>query len=186
MLYLIEGARNSGKTYVTSQFSIAPVYKFPFTELFTDLEYDDKSVRTHDFALGKEIMLLDLNRKGFIENMICDRSIYTVLAWGVLSGRITEKEAEKQLDLIIHKGLLDNTTLIWVKGQNPFTGRSKDFWDFRDNEKEKEELLYSSLFKRTKQLKPDIKLEIIDNTFDDTVKEKIKYLQDVWNTTKPE
>jgi hypothetical protein len=66
MLYLIEGARNSGKTYVTSQLNIAPVYKFPFTELFTDLEYDDKSVRTHDFALGKEIMLLDLNRKGFI------------------------------------------------------------------------------------------------------------------------
>ena len=42
MIYLIEGARNSGKTFITSFFKESKDYKFPFTQWFGDLGYNDE------------------------------------------------------------------------------------------------------------------------------------------------
>jgi hypothetical protein len=182
MIYLIEGARNSGKTFITSFFKESKDYKFPFTRWFGDLGYNDEKKETHDFALGKEIMLLDLNKKGFIEEMICDRGIITVFVWAVLSGRISEQRALEELNLVIKDGLFDNVKILWVKGKNPDqTSRNKDFWDRREQEREKEHLLFNSFLGKLKGDSAHIDIKEIENTFDEQVKSRLEEIKNVWN-----
>ena len=181
MIYLIEGARNSGKTFISSLFSMND-YKFPFTQWFGDLKYEDSSTNVHDFAVGKEIMLLDLNKKGFIKEMICDRGILTVFVWAVLSNRISESEASNQMSLCIKDGLLDDVKILYVKGRNPNpTSRDKDFWDHRENEGDKERLLYGSFINMIKNSGRKIEIIEVENLFDQTVKAKVNEIKNVWN-----
>ena len=59
MIYLFEGSRNSGKTFisdhVSNKFNI-PKFKFDFAGYFKDMNMSSESSReTHFFALGKDI-----------------------------------------------------------------------------------------------------------------------------------
>lgn len=179
MLYLIEGARNTGKTYIASFFNL-PRYKFPFTHWFGCMGYADSSQNTHDFALGKEIMLMDLNKMGYIESMFSDRGIVTVFVWAILSNRISETEALRQFSLTIHSDLYRDVKIIWVKGKNPDTSdRKKDFWDGYDGRGQQEALLYNAFMSRLIEIGVDV--EIVENTFDDKVEQRIKEIKNVWN-----
>ena len=133
---IFEGPRNSGKTFLARKYSEVhslPIYKFDFVGWFNRFKLDNESRETHSFALGKELMLLQLSRDGLLPDFILDRGIITVLSWGILSGRITEEFALGQLKMIAEQGLLDNCEIYFVTGDNPDKSpRNKDNWDFTE------------------------------------------------------
>lgn len=87
-------------------------------------------------------MLLQLSRDGLLSDFILDRGIITVLSWGILSGRIEEKEAYHQLDMIANQGLLENCEIYFITGNNPDNSpRKKDNWDFRDGDNTEAEIV---------------------------------------------
>jgi hypothetical protein len=144
MIFIFEGARNSGKSYLAqkaSEHTGIPLYKFQFTEWFDGLRLGDDSESTHLFALGKEIQLLQCNRDGVIKDIILDRGFLTVFVWGVLSGRITYEKALFELDQLVDLGLLQNCKVYYIDGKNPDgTKRDKDHWDFREDSSAEKDL----------------------------------------------
>jgi len=133
MITIFEGPRNSGKTFLANRYSKlknSKIFKFDFVGWFNELELQDSSESTHLFALGKEAMLLQLNRDGMLPDFVLDRGFLTVLTWGILSGRITEDQAHRHLIILAEKGLLKDCKIIYVLGQNPNKDtRNKDNWD---------------------------------------------------------
>jgi hypothetical protein len=142
---IFEGPRNSGKTFLARKYSEVhnlPIYKFDFVGWFNRLQLDNESSETHSFALGKELMLLQLSRDGLLPDFILDRGIITVLSWGILSSRITEEFAHNQLKMIAEQGLLDNCEIYFVTGDNPDKSpRNKDNWDFTEQDNKELEIV---------------------------------------------
>ena len=93
MIYVFEGGRNSGKTflsdYVSKTFGVHK-FKFDFVNYFKGLNLTSENSReTHFFAMGKELMLMQLSRDLGIEDFILDRGIVTVFSWALLEKRIS-------------------------------------------------------------------------------------------------
>ena len=116
MLTIIEGARNSGKTFLLSQLE-NPVFKFPFTGWFERLGLKETCTDGHCLGLGKEIMIHELNKNGYLNSTYMDRGIITALAWGVFQKRITQEEAMNQFDYFIKDGLFQNVKIIYIVGK---------------------------------------------------------------------
>lgn len=177
MVTIFEGIRNSGKTFLSHKFSESrklPIYKFDFVGWFSRLELQDTDESTHLFALGKELMLLQLNSQGFLAPFVLDRGILTVLTWGVLSGRITIEKASEQLSMIAKSGILTNCEIVVVRGQNPSNiPRNKDVWDFRDGDKRESEILDYFIAKISSD-EYGIKVTILENTFDESTLTKLE------------
>jgi hypothetical protein len=140
MVYVFEGPRNSGKTflskYISEKFKI-PRYQFAFAEYFKRLNIASQNSReAHAFALGKELMLMQMAKDLPLNpDFIHDRGILTVLAWGVMEGRITESEMEDQVRMIKDMDLLSDISIIFITGDNPDKGeRNKDQWDIMDGD----------------------------------------------------
>jgi hypothetical protein len=141
MIYVFEGVRNSGKTYLSNhiadEFGIER-FQFNFGSYFNLLDLESKDNReAHSFSMGKELMLMqlskDLSNKS-IGNFIHDRGILTVLSWGLSENRISKDDVIKQLEFIRDNELLSGITIIHIRGNNPNTGdRNKDQWDYADN-----------------------------------------------------
>jgi len=177
MITIFEGPRNSGKTFLAKHFSTLnklPIFKFEFVDWFNSLALNDKSKSTHLFALGKEAMLMQLNRDGLLYDFILDRGFLTVFTWAIISGRITEEEAKAQIEIVINKGLISNIRIIKVNGKNPDTQpRNKDNWDFRDfadDESQTMERLITFLNSKC----PQLQVIEIGNTFTTQTLEKLK------------
>ena len=174
MIFIFEGARNSGKTYLAkraSDFNNLPLYKFEFTKWFNDLDLLDNSKDTHLFALGKELQLLQANRDGILSPLILDRGFLTVLVWGVLSKRINYEEGISQLDRILESGLLENCKVYYIWGNNPDkSNRNKDNWDFRDNTGDEKELYEKFISHLVNSLPPscNFSLHTFENKFDES------------------
>ena len=156
MIYLFEGSRNSGKTFisdhVSNKFNI-PKFKFDFAGYFKDMNMSSESSReTHFFALGKELMLMQISRDLGIEDFILDRGVITVFSWALLEKRISESEVISQISMIKEKRLLDGIIIIYIEGQNPNTSpRNKDSWDhidFNSEEKKYTEFVIAEFEKR--------------------------------------
>jgi len=139
MVYVFEGPRNSGKTFlsgfVSDSFNI-PRFQFKFANFFKDLNLKSvDSKEAHAFSLGKEFMLMQLAKDLEHESFIHDRGILTVLVWGLLEGRITEDEARDQIEILKKYSLLDQITIIYIQGNNPDkSDRDKDQWDHIDGD----------------------------------------------------
>jgi thymidylate kinase len=145
MLYVFEGPRNSGKTHfskmVSDRFKIQR-FQFSFAEYFKRLGMQSQnSKEAHSFALGKELMIMQLVKDfhtGFEDDplsFIHDRGILSVLAWGLLEKRISESEMEIQVKLLKDLNLLDKVKIILVTGKNPsLEKRNKDQWDGLDGD----------------------------------------------------
>ena len=139
MVYVFEGPRNSGKTflseYISGSFRI-PRFQFQFANFFRDLNLkSEDSKEAHAFSLGKEFMLMQLAKDMPHESFIHDRGILTVLVWGLLEGRITEEEARNQIGILKKYHLLDEITIIYIQGENPDkSDRHKDQWDHIDGD----------------------------------------------------
>ena len=139
MVYVFEGPRNSGKTFLSEHISEAfniPRFQFKFSNFFSDLNLkSENNKEAHAFSLGKEFMLMQLAKDLEHESFIHDRGILTVLVWGLLEGRITEDEARNQIEIIKKYFLLDAVTLIYIDGENPDkSDRNKDQWDHMDGD----------------------------------------------------
>lgn len=145
MIRIFEGPRNSGKTFLArkyAEFRGIPIFKFDFVGWFNRLELPDDMEITHSFALGKELMLLQMNRDGLLPDFVLDRGILTVLTWGILSGRITENQAKQQIEMIADQLLFKNCEIVYVIGENPdSTDRNKDNWDFMDGDVREAEIM---------------------------------------------
>jgi hypothetical protein len=139
MIYVFEGPRNSGKTFLSEHISELfniPRFQFKFANFFSDLNLkSENSKEAHAFSLGKEFMLMQLAKDIPHESFIHDRGILTVLVWGLLEGRITEDEARNQIEILKKYSLLDEITIIYIDGENPDkSDRSKDQWDHIDGD----------------------------------------------------
>ena len=146
MIYVFEGSRNSGKTYLSNRISDLlnlKRFQFEFGQGFNLLGLESKNNReTHSFSMGKELMILQLGRdlKGDIPSFIHDRGILSVLAWGLFENRISEEDIKNQINYIIKNKLLNNFFILYIEGNNPNKSeRNKDQWDYADkNPRERE------------------------------------------------
>lgn len=180
MIYVFEGARNSGKSFlsqkISEQFSI-PRFQFDFVGSFSLLKLDSKTRESHSFAMGKELMLMQLSKdleKKF-PNLIHDRGIFSVLTWGILEGRILETEAHNQLQWIKRKSLLSNFKFVYIEGENPYKEpRYKDRWDFADTLTSESEI-FSKFFDSF--LEPSSFIRFHNNFDDDSVDNLINRFQ---------
>ena len=125
MIYVFEGARNSGKThlsnYVAKKYNIRR-FQFNFGGYFDLLGLKSRDNReAHSFSMGKELMLLQLAKEFSFEfpHFIHDRGIATVLAWGLYENRITKEDMINQINYIEKNNLLDGIYIIRIKGENP-------------------------------------------------------------------
>lgn len=138
MVVVFEGARNSGKTFLSrevSRLTGIPRFQFDFAGGFNLLGIENSNNReAHSFAMGKELMLLQLVRD--MESMptfIHDRGILTVLTWGLLENRIKESDVDDQIKYIQESELLNKVLLTYIFGENPDQSqRHKDQWDYAD------------------------------------------------------
>jgi hypothetical protein len=142
MVYVFEGSRNSGKTFlsthISDEFSVER-FQFNFGPYFNLLGLDSKDNReAHSFSMGKELMLMQLSKDlsgNSLKSFIHDRGILTVLSWGLSENRISSEDVIKQLEFIRDNGLLSNITIIHIKGNNPnMSDRNKDQWDYADKD----------------------------------------------------
>lgn len=168
MVYVFEGARNSGKTYlseaVSAQIDI-PRFQFDFVGGFNLLGLENSNNReAHSFAMGKELMLMQIARDlKDAPDFIHDRGILTVLTWGLLENRITEKDVDKQIEYLKEKKLFSNITIIYIEGENPVkTDRNKDQWDYADKSN-KERDCFELVVKKLESA--GVKVVHIENTF---------------------
>lgn len=177
MITIFEGPRNSGKTFLANHFSTLnklPIFKFEFADWFNCLELEDKSKSTHLFALGKEAMLMQLNRDGLVYDFILDRGFLTVFTWAIISGRISEQEAKSQIEMVVNKGLISNLRIVKVKGKNPNEQpRNKDNWDFRDSSDEESQTL-EKLISFVNSKCPSIEVIEVENNFTPDTLQKLK------------
>ena len=155
-LIIVEGSRKSGKSYLISQQTDFPIFKFDFNSNFSTWDFEKGSEDIHWFGLGKEVMLHELNSGGFLEEMIVDRGILTNSVWGVFQGRITKKQAEQDLINFHKRGLLKNVRIILVEGEWD-QKRTKDIWDNDDYRAEEERYIFRSLSLLLKDLGVDIR-----------------------------
>ena len=177
MVYVFEGPRNSGKTFLSKIISASfgiPRFQFDFSGSFKMLNLDSKSREAHSFAMGKELMLMqltkDLNKA--MPRFIHDRGILSVLTWGILENRISKSQALSQLDYVINSGLLDQIQVIYISGKNPQKRvMTKDDWDFAEMST-RESDIYDSLLSKF----PQKNLSIFHNSFDPESIENIKNL----------
>lgn len=145
-LFVIEGARKSGKTYLVNSQKNLPVFKFDFNGAFEGLGLPRNSENTHYFGLGKEVMLHQLDGQGLLDNLMIDRGIITNSVWGIFQSRVTVSEVESELNWVIKERLLDSSAFIQIKGT--FEGeRTKDLWDADESRLQEEKDLFDYFFK---------------------------------------
>ncbi len=163
-LIIIEGARRSGKSFLISSKSDVPVFKFDFNPVFEGLNFMKNSPEVHYLGLGKELMLHQLNRDGFIDgNIIVDRGIITNTVWAVFQRRISLELAKKEIEWCINSGLLVNTSFVAIIGTHS-DKRSKDIWDGDDSRVTEEIDLFNEIYNFMEVR--GIKIHRFTNTFD--------------------
>jgi len=183
MVYFIEGSRNSGKSYISERISkVTGIrrFQYEFAYWFSEMSMSDNSIGTHQFAIGKESMLLQMIKDGLIKDKcIIDRGIFSVLTWGVLEGRISKEEGRREMDLFIKKGLMSNVKFIYLYGDNPKGDRAnKDHWDKNESSRKEESDLMNYFIEYSKSKDRNISIVKIENSFN---KNTIDILKNIIN-----
>ena len=137
-LILLEGPRNSGKTHLSGIIS-HPKFKFDFTGVYGGLCLHATDPKTHALGLGKEIMLHQLYRDGFLgKNLIVDRGILTNQVWGIYQNRVSYEDIFPEIDFMCGSGLMENVEIVLIKSDSPSSFRqNKDHWDHLENIEER-------------------------------------------------
>ena len=130
MLYIVEGIRGSGKTYLINSFfekiynsyeyeylSFTHKYKFNymnnFLDLFQDQEYYNFCLGS--FSLGKDLQLLSLNKEGFLPSVfVVDRGILSTLSYGYQYKRFSEKKINDIVGMLNANELLQGVKIIYI------------------------------------------------------------------------
>jgi hypothetical protein len=162
-LFVIEGARKSGKTHFVSSQNWIPVFKFDFNGVYTSLNLPLTGDKTHHIGLGKELMVQQLNRDGFLPDLMMDRGIITNSVWGILNNRVTKKSVYKELDYMLDNSLFKNTFFFLITGTHP-ERREKDVWDKMDERIPEERDLFLEFANYL--IGKGVNIQIIENRFD--------------------
>lgn len=162
-LFVIEGARKSGKTFFINSQNWIPVFKFDFNGLYTSLNLPAEGEKTHHLGLGKELMVQQLNRDGFLPHLMMDRGVITNSVWGVLNNRVKLRSVLDELDYMLKNDLFRNTIFFHIKGTSP-EKREKDVWDYMDEKIPQEAELFEQLFDYIER--GGVKTFRIENRFD--------------------
>ena len=139
MVYVFEGSRNSGKTFLSTEVSSIsgiPRFQFDFSGGFDLLNLESKDNReAHCFSVGKELMLMQISRDvKELTDFIHDRGIVTVLAWGLLENRIKESDVDLHIKYLKEKNLFSGIRIVYIEGENPKKRvGGKDRWDYADS-----------------------------------------------------
>jgi len=157
MLLVVEGNRRAGKSFLINSQKVFPTFKFEFNEAFSGLNLKRDSPDTHYLGLGKELMLHQLNRDGFLKEQfpigwmrstpcfVVDRGIISNTVWGVFQNRITLREAEEQIRWIVKSGLLLDSYFVAIEGTST-QERRKDIWDGDDSRVQEEIDLFNHFY----------------------------------------
>jgi hypothetical protein len=160
---IVEGARKSGKSYLINSQGLFPVFKFDFNGAFEKLSLGHESESTHMFGLGKEIMLHQLIKNGFISGIMVDRGILTNSVWSIIMKRTSKTEVFKSLEYAIEEGYFENVVFLLVKGT--YNGdRDKDLWDSMEHLIPEEVRIFNEVLDFV--IKNGVKAYTIDNNFD--------------------
>lgn len=150
MLILIEGPKNSGKSFLIEKLKGNGFhsYKFPFIPYFKKFiaqngeDTGKDSPSTYHFTTSFDVSLLSLNKEGLLPfaPLLVDRSFLSNIVLGILQGRTTEHEGKKYIDWLVEQGYLENIRIIYVDKENKGQGRTekKDDWEFLEYEKQAE------------------------------------------------
>jgi len=140
MIYVFEGPRNSGKTFLSNHIAKKKSierFQFQFADYFKRLGLESQnSKEAHAFSMGKELMILQLFKDvQFNKCLIHDRGMLTVLAWGLMENRISEQEMVDQVKMLKNFNIMSGATIIFITGDNPNKSeRNKDDWDRIDGD----------------------------------------------------
>jgi len=140
MIYVFEGPRNSGKTFLSNHIAkrrYIERFQFKFSDYFKRLGLvSQNSKEAYAFSMGKELMILQLFKDvDFKKDIIHDRGMLTVLAWGIMENRITEQEMEDQVKMLKDLDVMSGATILFITGDNPDKSeRNKDDWDRIDGD----------------------------------------------------
>lgn len=191
MMIVFEGCRNSGKTFLSDKVSSAlsmPRYKFDFVGYFSGLRLESKSFSAHTFAIGKELMLMQINRDGLLpDDVIVDRSFLTVLAWGICEGRISREDAILQMELMINSSLLSNVSLVYIRKKlDVLVQRGpKDQWDSTENSTAEEDAYNFLLdYMKSKEIPGFLQIEVFNEFNEESIINTINQIKNVRNNSK--
>ena len=162
-LIILEGSRRSGKTFFVNSQNWIPVFKFDFNSLYTGLNLPESGDKTHHIGLGKELMVHQLNRDGFLPNLMMDRGVITNSVWGVLNKRVSKKSVINELDYMVSNDLFKNTFFFIIKGTSS-EERSKDLWDYMDERIPEEAKLFDEFGSYLQD--KGVRVQTIENKFD--------------------
>lgn len=162
-LFVVEGARKSGKTFLVNSQNTFPVFKFDFNGAYTNLDLPAEGEITHGIGLGKELMVHQLNRDTFLPDLIMDRGVITNSVWGILNKRVSSDAVYKELDYMIKNGLFKNSFFFYVQGT--YQGnREKDVWDYMDKSIPREIEIFEEIIEYL--LSAGVRIQKIENRFD--------------------
>lgn len=166
-LILLEGPRNSGKTYLISKLSY-PTFKFDFTGVYGGLNLQADSPETHALGLGKEIMLHQLFHKGFLgKDLVVDRGILTNQSWGLYQDRVEFNRIYSEIDFLYSEGYFNDVEIILINSDFPASIReNKDHWDHLENDSERIKELQIFLKIADYMKEKGIKINRFKNNFD--------------------
>jgi hypothetical protein len=180
-LLIVEGPRKAGKSHLVSNQTVCPVFKFDFNKNFSMWNMGRESKETHFWGLGKEVMLHELNKGGYLRDnwLLVDRGILTNSVWGVFQKRISKQQAIGDLTKFSDLGLLENTRFLLIEGKWE-EQRKKDIWDVDDTRGEEERLLFSSFSQTLLDL--NVPVDTFHNQFnEDSLKSFISLLKNITN-----
>jgi hypothetical protein len=162
-LIVVEGARKSGKTFFVNSQSWVPIFKFDFNNLYNSLSLPATGDKTHHIGFGKELMVHQLNRDGFLNPLIMDRGVITNSVWGILNNRVSKKSVIKELDYMVDQDLFKRSQFLYINGTST-EERSKDVWDNMDARIPEEKGLFLEFIEHLSN--KGVKINTIENNFD--------------------
>lgn len=141
-IILIEGCRNTGKSYLIENSGISS-YKFPFRTYFDEflktvtdtVGTGDKS--TYHFSTSFDITLHSMSKLGLINGpLLIDRGFLSNLVLGVVQKRITDDDAHRYMDFLAQQGFLGSNVHVIYVYRKKAEGRTeyKDQWEYLDSE----------------------------------------------------
>lgn len=176
-LTVVEGPRNSGKTYLLENTKILdnslPVYKFPFVRFIESGDMQEGPT-THAFGLSKEVMLHDLIHKGHIDRTILmDRGIISHWVWSLLNCRQDKMTIINEIVSFKLSGYLEFCNFVFVTGESPFERGSKDRYDEMTYQTELE--AYEWVFAQIQRLAGPVPIKF-ENKYDDATLKSFRNL----------
>lgn len=105
-MIIIEGPRNTGKTYLLDHYlkefpNKFFTYKFPYFDFYQELELDKELNAGNYFSFGKDLDLLSLAKSNLLpNNLILDRGFVSSIVFAMIFRNTKEEQMVKYIELI--------------------------------------------------------------------------------------